>query len=1360
MNLASSSVFPINTPHGSSIEQLSVRLRSGEECLGSGFLVNPSIDSQKAYLLTARHCVAEADLSNGLIIDRYDYPTGTFESVCLTTGAFAVYYFEEERAYDLAVIAVDKQFLFGSVPTIRLRKRPTAQLDYRFRGFPAAFNHQRPEELTGECVLAILGTQSTIHVLTPLEGHTSPDALSNVQGFSGSGLYVERSGEVELVGIVSKFQPFNCFLVCTLCEINELLKQSAEPELDLLEPFSIPVTPPPVFSSTYSDFSKQFLEVAEQQIEELKPGQALTIALTARKDIEDLNLPVDEKNRLLAKTYWLEAQARADLPGKGETDALLIRAHKLAPFVTKYRERAAVAYFRTGEPELAISIAGAVLNENPNSPRAWAVLSELNPDLSVPATVKAEPVYKTLKVSFLGRKNANFHVNELNQFFSDEVRYRKKPKHITRGDLYYWFYLAQYALQDYLHRELGFYSFEQDEKPTNSPRVRYACHLYEALLKQVDETELRNHPQFLLVQFDYCFCQYLLTRNVEAVKQMYALFVGNPNSILPFQSPTPLFKSMPIRAAELVFPLLQVSEPSKVLEVIALLPLPQPPFAQLVKGLAYEQLGQVHESTICFKEYMGGTAAVDELDTQNFWDLSAKLLVANEPAESVVQLATEGKTFALPYAAALLEAHALMGATRHRERVKTLCEEIRAYWDDLPHHFRVGLASIYIAVKDPATARELLAPIVDLTQESNELWIYIQALRQAENDFQELLRLLALWRVQFAPNYQLHRMELDLCSRLRDHVLTEEVAGSGMRHFPKDPSFLLKMIEALHVQEKEAELLPLLNEQLWTLNLTWQGAFWLGAVCIRHGRHAIGLELYYRALKANPGNPEVRDAYFINLTQFAHVNEAPVPEVAEVDMVVCLVSNGQERVIELTPEATRSLPVAKKALGRKQNESFTVEDPTTGILTSYTVEQVLDKYRGQFALLAKDVSDNPDTSAHVRSYKFENLEPEGIENTLRKLFGSGGTQRKIIVDDILARAARGEVGFTELTWSVFADDPLSTWTFLTSKQSSGFLIVSLIKQQPMSLSGETEFVIDYSTLFPLYELSRTQPVKYNGKPFVVSQLMIDYFRVELMEARQERKSFASVIITEDRVVPFLTQEDEHQHRIEYLRGLLEWLEKECRVAFAPERLAGHLSQRQETSGENDQRSIMLDIYLLSKQPNRILISDDLLYHQYPQNIKPVTLELYLKSTSESTLPQNWLFTLVHWNYRGLTLTGQQLYRTFESNKMMLDSHSDFHKALASFAFKHNSNSNNALELIQFLKLLYADELSLEYKQRVSRLALYHLLIGLQFSEKMIHVFVSRLTAAFALLGEHKDHVQEDFYQVVELIQILRSSAQE
>lgn len=1348
------------------LASLSVRIATATNYLGSGFIIVTK-NSDKSYVLTARHCLKDVSNDEPILIHFYNYDQRVFFSAVTVTEKL---FFQDEdpKLYDIGILLLPKTSLPVAVPECSFVSSIPKHNDFIFRGFPQGHQSEKPEQMQVTFSFPS-GRTAQFDSQKRAEDNRS-EALANAKGFSGSGLVQLRQDQVVLSGIITHHDSkFNTYTACDLSRINELLSQHELTTLTFIEPKTTNNEAEPIETSLIVR-NREALKQAEVLWKNLEPKQSQILIESVIDSVNDSNLPASDRNLLLAKAFYLKALIDSDLGTSETVSSLLINAYNLHKEKKEYRERAALSYLQEGDSTQAYALAGGLLAEEEENPRAWLVLSQLRPDLPIPARAANSPVFKVGQVGYLVKSEQGTKISDLVPVFLTELSEQPRPTKLDRLNIYYWDYLAQTAMHHAFKESGQLINLEKPRELIGNPLLMYARDLLSMICSRVQGTDFQEQQLFRIARFDYCFCQYFLTDDSkdeeQLTKDLYDLFIGEQKSDHPsfLKGRTPVFDSIPDRLLDILAIFLQQQKPQLIINAVGKIPDSELIEAQILLGKAYAMLEETDEMVNAYRQYLNEVVQIDQHTTANCLEITRSLLMAGQSSDDILSWLTEGKVFTPGYLQQLLEAFAESMQATYSSKAKKNADVVKIHWAELEPPLQKALAAVYSDLKEWNTAKELWRKLVgEGTRETDELLLYLLTLFDEHRELDELSARLVYWRKHFTPNLLLVQREATLYRRLNNYTQLDEVAQYGMQHFPGHIQFWVDRLRALHRLGDIESLLPLLDDRLLEAKLSADVRMSIAHIYLVHNRSDIGQEVCYQVLKENWANPTIKLAYFSLSTHYKSIYEKPFPDTVKENMVVRFSGDGQRQILELTAEEIRHNPIARHMIGLQVNDSFQHEKTITNQKITYFIEQILDKYQGQSALIDEEIKQKPH-SMPVQAITVPNSEdPNLLLEQMNESFGPQEVKRQLLIEEIQREFATHKIGFVELAQSAFGGDPVATWEYVTSNYADGFPSYPLVllnrRPLPGNFTQETEFVLDFSSLLTLHYLAGLGLFKPIDKPFVVSQYVVDFVNFSLEQATNDQTSGVSLRYWGGRFVPYFYPEDFQDRRIKFWSSLRDWVQQNCRPDYAWERLEWEWNRSKSDTDFifSDQKmfiSSFWDTLLLAKRQNRLLVSDDLFVYTKlpPDYVNAFTTESYLRKKVPTQYNDQLWLALIRLNLRGITLTGDQLYQTYSGNHLVTEVAADYQKALHSFAPRYNPSVNNLFSVITFLRNLYADNLPIDYKRRLSRTVLQIAFTGAgTISEKILDQLLQRIDKNFELLGNYGNFVKEDLYHVLEII---------
>ncbi|WP_339178556.1 ABC-three component system protein [Paenibacillus sp. FSL H8-0317] len=214
--------------------QMAVRIQVGgtKPSLGSGCLFQPHSD-EYSYVLTAKHCLIGKDFDNPNVLELSDisiFRDSDFGGEKLNVISYKIH---EDDSYDIACIIVKK---VNDLPNL-LMGEPHRNCEIISYGYPYILNDRN---ICGQLFEAKImhiqrneQKQFTAKVDVGFLTYEN-DALTNIEGYSGSAVYIQENEGLLIVGVIIELKHpsgvFSEFIVENISSFNEfLLANSLKP---------------------------------------------------------------------------------------------------------------------------------------------------------------------------------------------------------------------------------------------------------------------------------------------------------------------------------------------------------------------------------------------------------------------------------------------------------------------------------------------------------------------------------------------------------------------------------------------------------------------------------------------------------------------------------------------------------------------------------------------------------------------------------------------------------------------------------------------------------------------------------------------------------------------------------------------------------------------------------------------------------------------------------------------------------------------------------------------------------------------------------------------------------------------------
>ena len=211
---------------------------------GSGFIYSPKNNSDHIYILTARHCIYGKKNDNEVI--KTDIKIVFFDAQNNLKKTYDVdekddlIHGETNEKEDVAIIIIHrnnlKKYLLENIQTPICFSLKGDEENCFINGYPKVVSNKFPVTLY-KCLFTPDKNEYPIHVeISDIVATHNYNHNSLVEGYSGSGVFVDLAGRLFVCGIVSKYKKetrrFSCndFLL-----VNQILSSNSYKEIPLVE---------------------------------------------------------------------------------------------------------------------------------------------------------------------------------------------------------------------------------------------------------------------------------------------------------------------------------------------------------------------------------------------------------------------------------------------------------------------------------------------------------------------------------------------------------------------------------------------------------------------------------------------------------------------------------------------------------------------------------------------------------------------------------------------------------------------------------------------------------------------------------------------------------------------------------------------------------------------------------------------------------------------------------------------------------------------------------------------------------------------------------------------------------------------
>ncbi|HYF69488.1 MAG TPA: hypothetical protein VD884_15190 [Ohtaekwangia sp.] len=1076
-------------------------------------------------------------------------------------------------------------------------------------------------------------------------------------------------------------------------------------------------------------FNSQLRSI-EGLLDNFKPETAFQLLRKFLDDVDDSYLADNDRNELKAWAYHLMGICRVDRSDSAQLPDYHIESYLLQPNNSKYKERACVSYYNSQQLDKALVLANELLNQNSLNERANAIrlICDQNfNEQNISPTVKAGQVFLRICIHhFLFQKNQD--TEKVRELLTKYIEKRIVPDAIHRNNLEFWELIGRLMFNFAAIQNQSIFA-EQKESYATSSLMGYANLILSKVYALTAHTELfRTSKALRLTIFYYWHSEYLLYGKTESVTEMTNLY----NSSFSRESFSDQLYS------SILISLNQLKRYQDVLSFAEGLNT-KDSYVSAMKYHAYEMLGKVEEAISCFIEYLERLDGVTDIETSNLLEFADFLIQNKKQVEQYYNSYISPVQFSESIYRSLVYSYYHRYESSHSENILKEIDTYKVGYSQLKPELRHAVLVICFVVKQHELAVALIEEFHDWRSEEPALFIYTECLLELKKDSGKLMEVLKRRRAT-SPQERLFLKEIEIYELLENSLEILNLTRTALSQFPHNAHFKFYLIYALY-KLKIGELRSHLNNNLLSIAFNWREKFLLAQICIENGEKVLGLEIFYQeVIKHGANRPMLKQQYFFLTTQIGDRKEIPWPDSIELNTTVKLRVNGEDIFIDVTDISVQENWMVKPILGLKQGETTRLEDTMMRKPIQLEVVAIFDKYSGLAARISDEIRRSNYTGMGIRSIPFEDASIGGINKTLIEHFGEAGDRQKIQKDEALAQYYGGKLSFTELVRRISRDEVLEVYSFLTSKQSNGFVVIPVRHFTGVNINSDSEFVIDFTSLPILMKISESFPGILKHK-FVISQFAIELLENEIIEAKNMQEDGLTLSITSFGVLPTPYPPGYKEYRLSTLQKIVDWISSHCEIRFSKEKLDIILEKPDLMRDGDLYFNYFIDTAFICH--GRTLISDDRIHNKtFGSHYLTISLEYYLMNQYDEIYHGKFQPILIENHYVGLRVDRESLVREFK--RPFYGGVNTFYYCLENLPFSVNNDLTVFNEALDFIKFVYTEDSPLDFRRMTAQQVFVAALRGYPNLGQLKRNLANEIHVRFALLQMYLPMVLEDF----------------
>lgn len=1071
-----------------------------------------------------------------------------------------------------------------------------------------------------------------------------------------------------------------------------------------------------------------------QQIEEIEENLKQFKVYTAKDRLFALEKQITDRDNfsdkiLHAKFLFLKAICEQEVNYGEENNShheIFIRAWRLNPSFLKYKTRAAVAFYSIKEYEEAKKLVDEILDKDPYNESAWMILSFLSENVvsfiknQVPLFVKQKDGFKVLAGYKLLSEKKIFKPSDLSQIdIALDFQSMEGPEIITFNNKGYWRLIGQLCISMFDEQNPVKQLFKSYKDAEKNVLFKLTNQILEKSVQAFKGTEIEEKYAFLKFQLHYTKFQIFPDpSHAYEMEQVYNS-INNRTYFQVFQLSQAIIHAGSEAANR------------KAIQIISEYGENRNEILAYTKSTLHFVLKEDEKSWKSFKVFLDLNEVIDkDCLTNIIQHLNVLVLEEVENLPERISFILDNKEFQKSQYKDLLKLFAVVTSNLPIDDF-----DIEDKIDELSFFFnkKTSLASILGALilrnKSYKKAEQYLAKLIDRNNPDLILMYYCEALFYGRLKIPELLEILKHWRTYAKPSFQSLEIELRLRLHQNNKYETFEVTKKGVDLFPKNEFFLryyffsLAYYNKVELSKKQIHLLDNIDIK------DESNGIHLAIILMELGFEKRSLNLIHRIAKETK-NKKARAAYFKLLVLYNDENHKEYDKVS-LGTFVKLKTNDKTKIIEINDKAQQH-NFNKNLLNKLKGDTFKIPTPTQKIKeTEITIVRIMDKYLALFEEILSEIGD-PIDGVPGRSF---HLPSEGtfeeMSDALTEEFGEEEDARKAFADKRLGEYYKAQLTFTEIVAILFNKNYVEGYQYLTNSQIKCFRALSPGFAQKLTLNDHTKFILDGTSLCLFYDLYLEFKFSFNHK-FIISSFLEKELEIIIENIVRSPATRMSINISSESVIPTFYPDNFKQKRLEYFKGMLDWMNVNCTVDFVDEKLEGllTLNDKRETSCDGFDIIIMDNSFLINRE-NYVLLSNDLQYFKlYGNHVnKIVSPEVYL-DTHYSDRGAEYSAHFLQKKYLGVSARHEILYNEFM--KFLANEENRFSLRLQNLHFGWNPNVKNIDQAILFLKRVYLlSYLNIDLKVETVGKVLSNLILGMSFND--IDYLINKTKEEFKLL---------------------------
>ncbi|MGB7290549.1 MAG: tetratricopeptide repeat protein [Thermodesulfobacteriota bacterium] len=919
------------------------------------------------------------------------------------------------------------------------------------------------------------------------------------------------------------------------------------------------------------------LDHSRDLVNDYKPKQALEFLEKLKKRIWS-NAGQIVKYRLLTNI----GAAKLAINQEEEAAKLFLEALQHNPDDEKALCNSAFGYLLLGQLEEAITFVTKVLEKNPASSRAYALLigalstrenfEEIIASVPEPYRTSEEVAYA---IAHLARKKGN--LAEAERWLQIAVENGKESSHETRAAL------GEIMLQRATERNSLIYGSQLDD--STKEEINEAIQLLTHAWEVVSNTDLRNFRTSWIV--NRSIAKRLLddldgaTKDIEIAMEIVP---SNPTFI----------KHRAILAYE-------TNDTLKAIDLLKKIQTAkETPEASLLLAKALRKVDKFLDAKEIIEEFL-------QRDLPNSLKEEANRALINiyldcKDFESAKKISDFLRASNPTNILNLVYAGRVSRFVGKSEDAISILEEAEKYLTDSSTFREIReVASEFYSLEQFEDAARAYEKIVDKSLDTSLTRELVNAYYRA-GELSKALDVCQALREKYGPLRYVSEMESAIYEEIGDLEESKSVCKEYLSAFPNDFEMKLRLAVVNLRTMNFKELEEFLQSSIDIATLSFESGLLLANLYATRNLHQKSFEIIYEIRRTFFN---LDDAHLKYITFFLPLDKQLEPlldaSVVSVDTAVCLEDSSDQKewyIVENREDADISRKeintehhLAQKLLGKSVGDKILLKESKYS--TEYAkVIEIKSKYEYAFHESLRIAKSLPDTPG-LWMIKVEQPEKEGeLPKGLQKLLDEGTSQREIRLAEQLYIEGKITIGaFANLV----GKNVLEVSGHLMGSPDVGLLCCKgNIDERNYAISllnSEPRLIVDIISIITIHGIEAANFIVKEFGKLGIAQSTIDLFQ----EIINQRKMFSNrelmTIVKEG--AQFLKKEisaGDVKRNIDYLESIMNWIESNCEVLPCKTALSIKRTWKQELDKTLGQSFI--DTILIAGEAGNILYSDD------------------------------------------------------------------------------------------------------------------------------------------------------------------------